>query len=231
MASESEVRSNMTALVQSDTAWGDFDADRDLDCLTTGLDPSGSAVTVWYRNVSAEVLGVANQRPPRPQNLSAEYDSGAGGCVFRWDWGREAARRRPPGAWATSFGSAPRAAPQTSSAGRILRGRLSKGRFRSGSSLSRRVRTARVFGPSTPAGRAASRRRSWRPSRRSPAEPGERALELGRRLVATGMSLWPVSRAPGRMERFAPGPSWSATPGGPWSGRRPGRCRARRPPA
>ena len=57
-----------TGLYATDTAWGDFDGDRDLDYVVTGtLDSSGAAWTGWYENFLTQ-YGEPNEDPAPPHS-------------------------------------------------------------------------------------------------------------------------------------------------------------------
>jgi FG-GAP-like repeat len=57
--------------------WGDFDRDKDLDILITGL-TNNDGITKLYRNNNA----VANTPPSKPADLTATFNNGSG--TFNW---------------------------------------------------------------------------------------------------------------------------------------------------
>jgi hypothetical protein len=72
----------MTPLGDTDTAWGDFDRDGDLDVFQLGHNTSGFFV-VEYENLLGDFID-ANDTPRAPRNLAATYDTARGGYVFTW---------------------------------------------------------------------------------------------------------------------------------------------------
>ena len=73
-----------TLLYTTDTAWGDFDNDHDLDVVICGTNSAGSQQILWYENVASVVTG-PNNDPPSPKNLTTAYDSVLGGYTLGWD--------------------------------------------------------------------------------------------------------------------------------------------------
>lgn len=71
-------------LYDTDTAWGDFDGDGDLDFVVIGKNSFGGNSTLMYRNQLGD-LGKPNHAPPAPRNPSFFYDGDRGGYVFSWD--------------------------------------------------------------------------------------------------------------------------------------------------
>jgi hypothetical protein len=72
----------MTPLARTDSAWGDYDADGDLDLFQVGHNDVGFFV-VTYENLLGDYID-QNDPPAPPTNLSAIYDSVRGGYVFGW---------------------------------------------------------------------------------------------------------------------------------------------------
>ncbi len=72
----------MVALQSTDSAWGDFDADGDLDIYQKGFD-SGDLYLAEYFNQIGDYIK-KNTPPPAPVNLSSTYDAARGGYVFTW---------------------------------------------------------------------------------------------------------------------------------------------------
>ena len=50
------INASLTGLHYSDVAWGDYDADGDLDLIVAGLNSDENAVTVLYRNDGNDVF-------------------------------------------------------------------------------------------------------------------------------------------------------------------------------
>lgn len=71
-------------LYETDTAWGDFDNDGDLDVVITGTTGLGTRRTVWYEN-KVNVYSEPNDDPPAPINLQSVYDAARGGYVLSWN--------------------------------------------------------------------------------------------------------------------------------------------------
>jgi hypothetical protein len=73
---------SMTPLSRTDTAWGDYDADGDLDVFQVGHNETGFFV-VRYENLLGDYID-QNDAPAPPDNPSATYDAPRGGYVFSW---------------------------------------------------------------------------------------------------------------------------------------------------
>ncbi len=71
----------MDPLADTDTAWGDFDADGDLDAFQVGHDDGFRIVD--YENHLGTYID-QNDAPKAPTNVSAVYDAARGGFVFSW---------------------------------------------------------------------------------------------------------------------------------------------------
>jgi hypothetical protein len=72
----------MTPLSRTDSAWGDFDADGDLDLFQAGHNDAGFFF-VNYENLLGDYID-QNDDPKAPANLNAVYDPLRGGYVFSW---------------------------------------------------------------------------------------------------------------------------------------------------
>jgi len=62
-----------------ESAWGDYDADGDLDLICCGFDDAGGSNTIIYRNDT----GSPNTAPEPPQNLISEVDGSE--VTLSWD--------------------------------------------------------------------------------------------------------------------------------------------------
>ena len=72
----------MTPLGETDTAWGDFDADGDLDVFQVGHNDVDFFV-LTYENLLGDYIDT-NDAPAPPGSLAAVYDAVQGGYVFSW---------------------------------------------------------------------------------------------------------------------------------------------------
>ena len=81
--------------------WGDYDADGDLDLLTSGLTAVGEAVTRALRNE----LDIVNAVPSPPEGLRATRDGDA--IVFAWDAASDDATPTPALTYALRVGTDP----------------------------------------------------------------------------------------------------------------------------
>lgn len=70
-------------LYDTDTAWGDFDGDRDLDFVVVGRNAAGTWMTRWYTGRAAQQAH-PNANPQTPVPLGTVYDPGRGGYTFRF---------------------------------------------------------------------------------------------------------------------------------------------------
>lgn len=73
----------MVPLAGTDSAWGDFDADGDLDMFQAGRDAAGGFHIAYYFNQLGNYID-HNNAPRPPVNLSATYDAVRGGYTFSW---------------------------------------------------------------------------------------------------------------------------------------------------
>jgi hypothetical protein len=104
---------SMMPLDRTDSAWGDFDADGDLDVFQVGHDALGFHIG-HYRNQLGNYID-QNDAPRPPTNLSATYDAVRGGYTFSWTAPTGASDETPVG----GFGYELRVGT-TSSGGQIL---------------------------------------------------------------------------------------------------------------
>lgn len=72
----------MHPLTETDSAWGDFDADGDLDLFQLGQDTTGLVIGRYENQLGTYID--QNDAPKPPTNLSAVYDAGRGGYTFSW---------------------------------------------------------------------------------------------------------------------------------------------------
>jgi hypothetical protein len=72
----------MTPLFDTDSAWGDFDADGDLDMFQIGRDAMGFHIA-RYENLLGTYID-QNDVPKPPTNLTATYDPVRSGYTFSW---------------------------------------------------------------------------------------------------------------------------------------------------
>lgn len=73
----------MRALADTDTAWGDFDADGDLDLFQVGFDEAGIFHVVTDTNQIGDFIE-RNNAPAPPKDLTSFYDPVRGGYEFGW---------------------------------------------------------------------------------------------------------------------------------------------------
>jgi hypothetical protein len=73
----------MDPIGETDTAWGDFDGDGDLDAFQIGRNELGVTVFANYENQLGDYID-QNDTPKPPSNLAAIYDTVRGGYLFSW---------------------------------------------------------------------------------------------------------------------------------------------------
>jgi hypothetical protein len=81
-SSEETTVAAMGLLERTDSAWGDFNADGDLDLVQMGHDAQGFNIA-RYDNALGNYID-QNDAPAPPTNLSAVYDTINGGYTFSW---------------------------------------------------------------------------------------------------------------------------------------------------
>lgn len=74
-----DITAGLTAAERSSVAWGDFDNDKDLDILLSGINYNGNSFTQIFRND----FNLPNLLPQPPQNLSVDFDNET--VILNWD--------------------------------------------------------------------------------------------------------------------------------------------------
>ena len=77
-----EAPGGILARHSTDSAWGDFDADGDLDVYFKGFLGNDLYLAKYFNQIGDYVK--KNTAPPAPINLTSTYDAARGGYLFTW---------------------------------------------------------------------------------------------------------------------------------------------------